>query len=69
MKLGVSPGQISKWKSDEYMSHDMQARLRELAKIGDVDPGLIVWAGSVKAAKQWRDVMQYTHDATHRLLN
>ena len=31
----------------------MENRLRELAKIGDVDPDLVVWAGSLKAAKQW----------------
>ena len=34
-RLGVSPTQISKWKKGEYMSSEMENRIKELTKIGD----------------------------------
>jgi transcriptional regulator with XRE-family HTH domain len=62
LRLGVSPTQITKWKNGEHMSLDMENRLRELAKIGDIDPDLVVWAGSLKAAKQWIEAMKSLAD-------
>jgi transcriptional regulator with XRE-family HTH domain len=62
LRLGVSPTQVTKWKNGEHMSSDMENRLRELAKIGDVDPDLVVWAGSLKAAKQWIKAMKSLAD-------
>jgi transcriptional regulator with XRE-family HTH domain len=64
LRLGVSPTQVTKWKNGEHMSSDMENRLRELAKIGDVDPDLVVWAGSLKAAKQWMEAMKSLADNT-----
>lgn len=62
LRLGVSPTQVTKWKNDEHMSSEMEKRLRELSKIGDADPSLVVWAGSPKAAKQWREIIKYLAD-------
>jgi transcriptional regulator with XRE-family HTH domain len=62
LRLGVSPTQVTKWKNDEHISSEMEKRLRELSKIGDADPHLVAWAGSLKAAKQWREVIKYLAD-------
>lgn len=62
LRLGVSPTQVTKWKNGEHMSSEMEKRLRELSKIGDADPSLVVWAGSPRAAKQWREVIKYLAD-------
>lgn len=58
-RLGVSPGQISKWKKGEYMSSDMEDRIKELTKIGDMAPSVVRWAGSVKSAKKWERLFRY----------
>ncbi len=34
------------------MSSDMEAKLREIAGIGDMDPDFIRWAGSPAAAQK-----------------
>jgi transcriptional regulator with XRE-family HTH domain len=62
LRLGVSPTQVTKWKNGEHISSEMEKRLRELSKIGDADPHLVAWAGSLKAAKQWREVIKYLAD-------
>lgn len=62
-RLGVSPGQISKWKKGEYMSSEMEDRIKELAKIGDMPPSLVRWAGSVKSAKRWEKLFHYLAEA------
>jgi len=62
LRLGVSPTQITKWKNDEHISSEMEKRLRDLSKIGDADPHLVAWAGSLKAAEQWREVIKYLAD-------
>lgn len=59
VRLGVSPAQISKWKKDEHMSSDMEARLRELAGIGDMAPDFVRWAGSLAEAQKWERLMKY----------
>jgi transcriptional regulator with XRE-family HTH domain len=53
LKLKVSPTQISKWKNGEYMSSEMEDRIKELTKIGDRHPAVVLWAGSVKNAEHW----------------
>lgn len=58
-RLGVSPGQISKWKKGEYMSSDMEDRIKELTKIGDMAPSVVHWAGSVRSAKKWERLFSY----------
>jgi len=59
VRLGVSPGQISKWKSGEYMSSEMEQRIKELTKIGDLSPAVVLWAGSLQNAKQWDKLFHY----------
>jgi hypothetical protein len=62
LRLGVSPTQVTKWKNGEHISSEMEKRLRELSKIGDADPHLVAWAGSLKAAEQWREVIKHLAD-------
>lgn len=59
VRLGVSPGQISKWKNGEYMSSEMEQRIKELTKIGDLSPSVVLWAGSLQNAKQWDKLFHY----------
>lgn len=59
VRLGVSPTQISKWKKGEHMSSEMEARLRSLAGIGEMEPDLVQWAGSLPAARKWEKLMKY----------
>ncbi|OAF07429.1 hypothetical protein AXW67_29835 [Bradyrhizobium neotropicale] len=56
LKLKVSTTQISKWKKGEYMSSEMEHRIKELTKIGDHHPAVVLWAGSVKNAKKWEEL-------------
>jgi transcriptional regulator with XRE-family HTH domain len=56
LKLKVSPTQISKWKKGEYMSSEMEDRLKELTKIGDHQPAVVLWAGSLKNAEKWEEL-------------
>ena len=58
-RLGVSPTQITKWKSGEHMSHDMEDRLRALAKIGDRDPVFVLQAGSLENADKWEKLIHH----------
>jgi transcriptional regulator with XRE-family HTH domain len=58
-RLGVSPTQISKWKKGEYMSSEMEDRIKELTKIGDMYPSVVRWAGSLKDAKKWEKLFRY----------
>src|SRR5229473_2113297 len=55
-QLKVSPTQISKWKKGEYMSSEMEARIKELAKIGDHHPAVVLWAGSTESAEKWEEL-------------
>ena len=59
VRLKVSPGQISKWKNGEYMSSEMEQRIKELTKIGDLSPSVVLWAGSLQNAKQWDKLFHY----------
>jgi len=62
LTLKVSPTQISKWKKGEYMSPDMEERLRTLLDIGNMDPTFIRWAGSLEQAKKWEHLIFYLAD-------
>ena len=59
LRLGVSPTQISKWKAGEHMSSDMEAKLRALAGIGELNPGFVVAAGSLADAERWKALISY----------
>lgn len=58
LQLNVSPTQISKWKKGEYMSSEMEDRIKELTKIGDRQPAVVLWAGSVKNAEKWENLFR-----------
>ena len=58
LQLNVSPTQISKWKKGEYMSSEMEDRIKELTKIGDHHPAVVLWAGSVKNAEKWENLFR-----------
>lgn len=57
--LGVSPTQITKWKKGEHMSHEMRACIREITKIGEMDPSFVLWAGSLEDAEKWEKLIHY----------
>ena len=59
LKLKVSPTQISKWKNGEYMSSEMEDRIKELTKIGEHHPAVVLWAGSVKNAEKWEKLFHH----------
>ena len=65
LRLKVSPAQISKWKKGEYMSSDMEEKLRTLANIGDMDPVFVQWAGSVEQAKKWERLILHLAESAH----
>ena len=58
-QLDVSPTQISKWKKGDYLSLEMETRLRELIDIGDKDPEFILWTGGIEAADKWEKLIKF----------
>lgn len=59
LRLGVSPAQISKWKKSEYMSPEMEKKIRGIANIGDMDPEFVLWAGSHQDAIKWDKLIHF----------
>ena len=59
VQLGVSPTQISKWKKGEYMSSEMEDRIKKLTKIGNMHPSVVLWAGSLKDAEKWEKLFHH----------
>ncbi|MBH9536450.1 helix-turn-helix transcriptional regulator [Novosphingopyxis sp. YJ-S2-01] len=53
LKLGVSPSQITKWKSDEYMSFEMEQKFRRITGITSYYPSFVLASGSVESAEKW----------------
>jgi transcriptional regulator with XRE-family HTH domain len=66
-RLGVSQTQITKWKNGEYMSGDMETRLRNLAKIGDADPSVVLAAGTLEDAKKWERLIFKLAETAHEM--
>jgi transcriptional regulator with XRE-family HTH domain len=64
-RLGVSPTQISKWKNGEYMSPDMEKKIRAMVNIGEKDALFVVWAGSCEAADKWEKLIFYLAEAAY----
>lgn len=58
-RLGVSPTQISKWKKDEYISFEMENKLRDLIGIGNQQPEFILLSGSIEAAAKWDKLIHF----------
>lgn len=59
IRLGVSPAQISKWKNGEHISFEMSEKLSELAGLGDLDPDIVLLAGSKEDAQKWVKLVRY----------
>lgn len=53
LRLKVSPTQVSKWKSGEYLSEEMEKKFRRMIKIGDKSPSFVLQAGSIESANKW----------------
>jgi transcriptional regulator with XRE-family HTH domain len=62
LRLGVSPTQISKWKSGEHMSDEMEEKIRAIVNIGEKDPRFVVWAGSLEDANKWEKLIRLLAD-------
>lgn len=62
LRLGVSPSQISKWKNGEHISFEMSDKLSKLADLDDLDPGIVLLAGSKEDAKKWVQLIRYLAD-------
>ena len=62
LRLGVSQAQISKWKNGEHISSEMSDKLRELADLGDMDPDVVLLAGSKEDAKKWMQLIRHVAD-------
>jgi len=58
-KLQVSPTQISKWKSGDSMSGEMEKRLIELTGIGERQPEVVWWTGGIEQADKWASLIVY----------
>ncbi|MES2297947.1 MAG: helix-turn-helix transcriptional regulator [Pseudomonadota bacterium] len=59
IRLGVSPTQISKWKSGEHMSLEMEENFRAIINIDDRDPAFVLSAGSLGAAIKWEKLIHH----------
>lgn len=59
LRLGVSPAQISKWKKGEHISFEMSDKLSKLAGLDDLDPDVVLLAGSKQDAKKWLQLIRY----------
>lgn len=60
--LDVSPTQISKWKKGEYMSDDMEKRIRQKINLGDLSPELVSLVGGIDNAVKWDKVIKFIAD-------
>lgn len=58
-KLDVSPTQITKWKSGEYMSIDMRKKLEGMLDLNGMPPNMVLMSGSVENATEWMSLIQY----------
>ncbi len=65
VRLGVSPTQVSKWKQGEYMSLEMEEKFRAFLDIGEQDPAVVLWTGSLEAAIKWERLIRYLADLAH----
>ena len=60
LALGVSSTQITKWKKGEYMSSEMENKLKTILNLDQTDyPGLILLVGSKEQAKKWEKLIMF----------
>ena len=57
--LKVSPTQISKWKSGERMSTEMEDKITDLLNLGTCDPDVAYWTGGTEQAEKWKRLIQH----------
>lgn len=58
-KLNVSPTQITKWKQGEYMSVDMETKIRSMIHLGEMDPDFVLMAGGIEASIKWDRLIHF----------
>jgi transcriptional regulator with XRE-family HTH domain len=64
-KLGVSAGQLSKWKNyGDYMSHEVEKKINTICHIGELPAEFVLRFGSVENATKWdkflEQIVQYS---------
>ncbi|MDA9822169.1 helix-turn-helix transcriptional regulator [Paracoccaceae bacterium] len=59
-KVGVSTGQVSKWKNHgEHMSIDIEDKFKFLCPIGDLQPDFVLSLGNVEDAIKWSECLSF----------
>ena len=59
-KIGVSTGQVSKWKKHgEHMSVEIKDKFKLICPIDDFSPEFVLDVGSLEAANQWQKVINF----------
>ncbi len=58
-RMRVSPTQVTKWKSGEHMSSEMEDKIRKIVGIGDRHPEFVLWAGSQEDAEKWDKLIHF----------
>lgn len=59
-KLGVSAGQLSKWKNyGDYMSHEVENKINTICHIGELPAEFVLRFGSVKNATKWDKFLEH----------
>jgi hypothetical protein len=63
----VSPTQITKWKSGEHMSYEMEKKFQALLNLGDDQrhPEFVLWAGSAEAANKRDQLIHRLAEEAH----
>jgi hypothetical protein len=58
-RVAVSQTQITKWKSGEHMSLEMEENFRKILKLGEKHPEFVLWAGSLEDAEKWDKLIHF----------
>jgi hypothetical protein len=58
-KLLVSQSQITKWKSNEHISHEMEDKIKSLSNIGERDMDSLSILGSIDNYDKWMNLIGY----------
>ena len=59
-KLGVSAGQLSKWKNyGDYMSHEVENKINTICHIGELPAEFVLRFGSVENATKWDKFLEH----------
>ena len=59
-RLGVSAGQLSKWKNyGDYMSQEVENKIKTICHIGELPAEFVLRFGSVKNATKWDEFLHH----------